>query len=502
MDLKTFRAATMADALADVKRELGPDAVILHTRAVRRGGVMGVGARPLVEVTASAASAAPEIAAARRARAAARSGAAYARHAALVATGAPATTPGAMSPASVFTPETWKRPDRDATAAAPEQAPATRRPAKPPEGKPPEGKHADRKPAGGNPAAAKPADFMPLVVKAEFAPVDQATVDSLADELASIKRLVGQVLRCSRQTAVQIDRVGSGAGGTSRASGTMGGQSADAVLALGGVSDPLFANYARLLDGQVSTDIAEQVLAAARESLTGAEVEDAQAVRRAFLERLSALFCVDGGATALSGGAVLALIGPTGVGKTTTIAKLAAMLKLRHARRVGLITCDTYRIAAVEQLRTYAGIIGLPLRVAATPDEVASARRAMRDCDVVLLDTAGRAPTDSSRLGELAAVLEAAAPTQTHLVLSAPSSEAVVTRAVERFAALKPDRLLVSKLDEAVHFGHVLNVCVRTRLPVAYLTTGQEVPDHIEAATAARLARLVLDGELASEGRT
>src|SRR5207237_1390796 len=112
----------------------------------------------------------------------------------------------------------------------------------------------------------------------------------------------------------------------------------------------------------------------------------------------------------------ICLIGPTGVGKTTTIAKLAAAFKLRQKQKVGLITIDTYRIAAVDQLRTYANIIGVPLKVVLTPAELTAAMNDMADCDTILVDTAGRSPSDSLKLNELSGFVEAGSFTEVHLV--------------------------------------------------------------------------------------
>jgi len=192
----------------------------------------------------------------------------------------------------------------------------------------------------------------------------------------------------------------------------------------------------------------------------------------------------------------IALIGPTGVGKTTTLAKLAASFKLRHNRKVGLVTCDTYRIAAVEQLRTYASIIGLPLEVALTPDEMSCAAGRLSDCDVVLIDTAGRGPNDSRRLSELRQVLAAADPHEIHLVLSSTASERVLLREAAAFADIGADRIVLTKLDEAVSFGVLVNVMQSVGKALSFITTGQEVPDHIEEGRPQRLAELVLGAEL------
>ena len=191
-------------------------------------------------------------------------------------------------------------------------------------------------------------------------------------------------------------------------------------------------------------------------------------------------------------GQMVCLIGRTGVGKTTTVAKLAATFKLKQNKKVGLITADTYRIAAVEQLRTYAEIINVPLKVALSPTELPNAIASFQDQDLVLVDTAGRSQHDADRLAELKALVDVARPDQTHLVLSAAASPGVLKRACERFAMLKPDRLLFTKLDEAVGLGPLLDVIDQMNLPLGFVSTGQEVPAHIEPADALRIAERIL----------
>lgn len=188
---------------------------------------------------------------------------------------------------------------------------------------------------------------------------------------------------------------------------------------------------------------------------------------------------------------VVALVGPTGVGKTTTIAKLAANFRLRERRRVGLITVDTYRIAAVEQLRTYADIMDLPMEVVSTPKEMREAVRRFADLDLVLLDTAGRSPRDEVKIQELRAFVGEAQADEVHLVVSAVSGMHALRSTVERFAVTGATSMILTKLDEASGFGHLLPV-LRGPLPLSYVTAGQNVPDDIEAADAARLARGVL----------
>jgi len=185
-------------------------------------------------------------------------------------------------------------------------------------------------------------------------------------------------------------------------------------------------------------------------------------------------------------------VGPTGVGKTTTIAKLAANYRLREKRRVGLITVDTYRIAAVEQLRTYADIIDLPMEIVATPEEMHQAVARMANLDLILMDTAGRSPRDEVKIQELKSMLAEAKPDEVHLVLSSVASAGTLSKMAEQFATVGTTALLLTKLDEASSLGNLLPLLRSSRLPLSYLTHGQNVPDDIAPAESARLARVVL----------
>jgi flagellar biosynthesis protein FlhF len=186
------------------------------------------------------------------------------------------------------------------------------------------------------------------------------------------------------------------------------------------------------------------------------------------------------------------------------LAKLAATFKLHHHLRVGLITADTYRIAAVEQLRTYANIIGLPLEVVLTPVQMREALDRLADrrsldgggCDVILIDTAGRSQNDTGRIDELRKFVEAAKPDQVHLVLSSTAGERVLLREAEAFSPLGIHRIVLTKLDEAVSFGMLINVIRKVGKQLSFVTTGQEVPEHLEPGRADRLAELVLGGPL------
>jgi flagellar biosynthesis protein FlhF len=197
---------------------------------------------------------------------------------------------------------------------------------------------------------------------------------------------------------------------------------------------------------------------------------------------------------------LVALVGPTGVGKTTTIAKLAANYRLREKRRVGLITVDTYRIAAVEQLRTYADIIDLPMEIVSTPREMHQAVARMADLDLVLMDTAGRSPRDEVKIQELKSLLAEAAPDEVHLVLSAVASAGSLAKTAEQFAAVGTTALVLTKLDEAASLGNLLALLRGCAMPLSYLTHGQNVPDDIATADARQLARAILGLEPIAPG--
>ncbi|AET70275.1 flagellar biosynthetic protein FlhF [Desulfosporosinus orientis DSM 765] len=192
---------------------------------------------------------------------------------------------------------------------------------------------------------------------------------------------------------------------------------------------------------------------------------------------------------------IVALIGPTGVGKTTTIGKLAAGFGIVDKRKVALITADTYRVAAVEQLKTFGEIIGVPVEVVMTPSGLNEALKLHEDKELIFIDTAGRSPNHDQHMLELRAFLDEAQPDFTMLVLSATTQSADQQRIYQRFEDLTT-HLIFTKLDETGCAGSILNLLGQTTLPIAYLTNGQNVPDDIEAATPYRLARYVIGDEV------
>ncbi|ERI91262.1 flagellar biosynthesis protein FlhF [Clostridiales bacterium oral taxon 876 str. F0540] len=190
-------------------------------------------------------------------------------------------------------------------------------------------------------------------------------------------------------------------------------------------------------------------------------------------------------------GAVV-LVGPTGVGKTTTIAKLAGKLSLIDKKKVGLITIDTYRIGAVEQLKTYADIMNIPFKVVFTMKEMDSAIDAMRDCDVVLIDTTGRSSKNTMQISELRAFVEKANTNNIHLVISSTTKNKDVEAIIEGYKILNYNNVIITKLDETSTYGSILNILDSAKKPLSFITTGQNVPDDIKSISSSEVASLIL----------
>ncbi len=189
----------------------------------------------------------------------------------------------------------------------------------------------------------------------------------------------------------------------------------------------------------------------------------------------------------------IALIGPTGVGKTTTIAKLAASYLLNGGASIALVTIDTYRIAAVEQLKVYGEIMNLPVEVVLTPEQLQEAFARHQDKELILIDTAGRSPRDVPSLEELDRFLGPEAGIENHLVLAAPTRDRELQETVLRFGKLPLHSLIFTKLDECDQRGSLLNVPLRGNLPVSYLTNGQRVPEDLLAAEPSSLAGFIIN---------
>ncbi|MDP2875625.1 MAG: flagellar biosynthesis protein FlhF [Holophaga sp.] len=254
--------------------------------------------------------------------------------------------------------------------------------------------------------------------------------------------------------------------------------------------------YGDLLANDVDPMIALRLCEYTQRALT--EEGDAATVdperARLFMRRVIANFIPVASPIQLEPGKlqVAALVGPTGVGKTTTIAKLAAYAKLELKQKVALITLDTFRVAAVDQLQQYAQILQVPMHVALTVEDLRSALRFYQDRTLVLIDTPGHSPKNDDLLEQMRRFLEELPMVETHLVLSATTKPKDLADIAARFEPLKPGRLIFTKLDETSTYGPILSTLVRIKRPLSYLGIGQEVPHDLELATSRRVADLIL----------
>ncbi|HQA58035.1 MAG TPA: flagellar biosynthesis protein FlhF [Acetivibrio sp.] len=189
---------------------------------------------------------------------------------------------------------------------------------------------------------------------------------------------------------------------------------------------------------------------------------------------------------------VIVLVGPTGVGKTTTLAKIAAHYALDHKKNVGLITADTYRIAAVEQLKTYAEILGMPLKVVYSADEISEALEGYKDKDIVFIDTAGRSYKNKPQFEELKTFVEASCADEVFLVLSTTTGMKNCREIIENYSFLQDYKLIFTKLDESSSPGVILNSRYRTQKELSFVTMGQSVPDDIEIANVDKITKNLL----------
>ncbi|MDI6870369.1 MAG: flagellar biosynthesis protein FlhF [Bacillota bacterium] len=479
MRVKRYEAESMQEAIMKVRAELGRDAVILHSKKFRRGGAFGLFGRPMYEVIAAVdlpgeAGAKEKQAEEALARVTAEGGLAVGQSVVAPAAAAVRRHPG---PEPVRVAEAGPAiTERRALPAAPVARPQVQ---------------VGRVTVPVAPIEQTAAQVAPMPVRAavptrEAAPpteVEEASdlpppaavaagtetvaTPVLAEELAGLRRMIHEL---SSQLAAKGSEVTVARGWEELRSHL--------------VQEELLPEYLDEIEAEVFRACSlEELQDRARVT---------EVVRRYFLKH----FMVERRkAERPSSRRLIALVGPTGVGKTTTVAKLAAQYTLFGNRSVGLLTVDTYRIAAVDQLKTYAEIINIPVEVAFSPEEVKEALARLADREIVLMDTAGRSQKNDAQMSELRAYLAAAQPDEVHLVLATTTKQRDLDDCLAQFRGTGYQQLIFTKLDETDTYGAIFNCSRKARCPITYLTFGQNVPDDIEEASHERLAGLLLGTE-------
>ena len=252
--------------------------------------------------------------------------------------------------------------------------------------------------------------------------------------------------------------------------------------------------YLRLIENEVEKDLAESIIKRIVVETPPNLLEDEPFVESRVIKYIATMIKTDGAIQMQKDGPkIISLIGPTGVGKTTTLAKIATEYAFEKHKKVAVITVDTYRIAAAEQLKTYTEILGIPLCVVYFPSEFKKAIDQYAGSDIILIDTAGRSQRNSMQMAELKAFLDSAGYNlENLLLLSATTKYKELLDVVESFSRLNFQRIVFTKTDEAVTFGPILSLSHKIPHPILYLTTGQNVPEDIELADKDKIARMVI----------
>ena len=418
MKMKVFHADTMHDAIRAIKEELGPDALILSTKRVRRGSLpFSLFGRSLLEVTAATDSVADQAVPNQQAT-------------------SQVTQDDALSVES----------QREHSPAFQDTLSALL--------------HSDKPLESGGANVRTPSPTTKSVPQS----ASQGPFRHLKNELLDLQQLLASSLPDESQTA---------------------GSSFPAPL----------ARACRLLVAQgLRPSTAERLCLVLRRRLSQeslqSDSEISDALHRLCVEQIR----VSGPLLdAANDYKVAMFVGPSGAGKTTTIVKLAAHYRLQENRSVALITLDTCRMAAVEHLRMYAKVLGVPLETAQTMADVLEGIRRHRQASLIMIDTPGFGPHETAQLMNLGNLKDSYGSIETHLVLSATTRIQDLRRTVARYEACAPSRLLFTKLDETEEYGNLLELAYQTALPLSYWSNGQRVPEDIELADSARLADLLLD---------
>ncbi len=379
MNIKRYVVNDMQEAMVKIKSQLGPDAVILHNRPLKKKGLAGLFAKPQIEVTV-----------------------AY---------------------------ETEPRPQKT-TKAQPAQAQDA-------------------------PGQASPAGYADQQNRGWSDTTEQQKPAPADDKLIEMERRMETISAAMQDIASKLH------GST----------------AARRYCKEIQQQYVHLLDNEVEESIARALADEAQDISDRRKADPLEAIEEVVRHRLGE---PEGIRLQRFKRTVCVFLGPTGAGKTTTIAKIAARYAIHEKAKVGLITADAYRIAAHEQIKTYSDILEVPLKVIYKPEEITSALNELEDADLVLIDTPGKSPNDRSHQAEIASIIEKSGASEVFLVISATTGYRSAAMVAEQYQFVKDFKVLLTKLDETVSGGVPLNVRSLTGRQLSYITTGQSVPDDIE----------------------
>lgn len=267
-----------------------------------------------------------------------------------------------------------------------------------------------------------------------------------------------------------------------------------------GLPRECFSHYRRLVAGGMPRRMAASLLSSIAKENEPRLLRDDSVFQHCLRREVRRRSMVTGGIAWTSGRChTVALIGSTGVGKTTNLAKLAARYALNEHANVALVTLDTYRVGAPDQLRVYADIMGLPMHVVNDVEEARAIKKELRDYDLILVDTAGGSPFNSEQIAELRDMLSALAPDEVIHAIAANTPYEDLQHALRAFRLLKPTALMITKLDETRLHGTLFAALTEARLPLSFFSVGQNVPDDLVLAHADTIADyIVKSGEEAA----
>lgn len=252
--------------------------------------------------------------------------------------------------------------------------------------------------------------------------------------------------------------------------------------------------YENLIANEVEESYAKELIEELKKKTAEEDLKNQTILSRKLKEIVADKIKVNG---SLEGQSMqtLALIGPTGVGKTTTLVKIATSLK-KGEKRIGLITTDNYRVAAFDQLKEYADKLGCPM-IKSEPEELydpIDVFKYQKGMDHILVDTSGRSPMNKGLIDEIKSYLEVVQPDHVALVLSSTQKYSDMIRTLNNYSEIKTNSLILTKLDETMSYGFLFNIMMKYNIPISYMTTGQEVPDDIEIATKENIASRIVNG--------